>query len=199
MGILYLAALVVGLGTILVQLAMSSSGGDAHGDLHGGADANAAHHAEGKDLSGGAGALALFISMRFWTFGLMAFGIVGTLLHYLQLASPVLVAPIALAMGLGSGLLASWTFRALARATTSSAAERGDTVGQVGRVLVPLGKQERGKVRIEVRGQTVDWVATTDEADLEEGAQVLVEDVRGTTVHVSRAPDGLGPGSNRGS
>jgi membrane protein implicated in regulation of membrane protease activity len=85
--------------------------------------------------------------------------------------------------------LASWTFRALAGAdTTSSSAEANDAVGQVGRVLVPCTRGQKGKVRIELRGQTLDLIATTDDEELASGSCVLVEEMRGMTAHVSRAP-----------
>ena len=68
----------------------------------------------------GGGFLPIFLSLRFWVFWLMAFGMVGTILHYLQLA-PLLVIPfVAAATGLASGLFATWSFRALARTATQS-------------------------------------------------------------------------------
>jgi hypothetical protein len=42
-----------------------------------------------------------------------------------------------------------------------------------------------------VKGQMIDYVATSDEASLELGASVLVEELRGNQVHVSPAPAGL--------
>ena len=140
----------------------------------------------GHDIAGGF--LPIFLSLRFWTFGLMAFGIVGTLLSYLGLAAPLLTAVLAIAMGGGSGVFASWSFRALARAGTQSGAETSDAVGQVGKVLVRCTKQARGKVRIEVRGQTVDYLATTDAEELAEGELVLIEEIRDGEVRVARAP-----------
>jgi membrane protein implicated in regulation of membrane protease activity len=118
----------------------------------------------------------------------MAFGIVGTLLAYLGLAAPLLTALLATAMGVGSGFFASWSFRALARSTTQSGAQSGDAVGQVGKVLVRCTRQGRGKVRIELRGQTVDYLATTEAEELAEGELVLVEEVRDGEVRVARAP-----------
>ena len=190
MGSVYLAALIIGLGTMLLQLFMSGDG-DADADADAGGhdvdvDAHADGHAGHADIGGGF--LPIFLSLRFWTFGLMAFGLVGTLLYYLGLASAVLVPVIAIAMGFGSGLLASWSFRALARAATTSGAQSGDAVGHVGKVLVRCDQGSRGKVRIELRGQSLDYLATTDEQLLEEGDLVLVEEMRDGSVHVSRAP-----------
>jgi hypothetical protein len=66
-------------------------------------------------------------------------------------------------------------------------------VGTVGKVLLPLGKGARGKIRIQLKGQTVDFVATTDDEQIESGQLVMIEEMRETTAHVSRAPVELLP------
>jgi membrane protein implicated in regulation of membrane protease activity len=197
-GIFYLAALIIGLGTIGVQLFMAGDGdadADAHADLDadaGGeldvdADADAGDHGHG-DAQAGGGFLPIFLSLRFWTFGLMAFGMVGSLLHYFRLAGGLVTPIVAVALGLVSGFVASWVFRALTRADTTSGSHSRDTVGQVGKVLVACEKGGRGKVRIELRGQIHDYLVTTEEERLAAGDLVLVEDVREEVLHVSRAP-----------
>jgi membrane protein implicated in regulation of membrane protease activity len=199
-GIFYLAALIIGFGTIALQLFLS---GDHDADAEGGAhvgDAAAdgeldgsgeADPAAGHGAHGEGGFLPIFLSLRFWTFALLAFGLSGTLLHYLDLANAVVTLAVAAGLGVASGLLASLTFRALARAELSSAATSRDAVGQIGRVLVPLGKSRRGKIRIELKGQTVDLLATTDDEELEAGQMVVVEELRDTTAHVTQAPPEL--------
>lgn len=190
MGILYLAALIVGLGTIGLQLLMAGDGdGDVDADAHADLDADVDLDADaGGHGHGDAGFLPIFLSLRFWTFGLMAFGLVGTLLHYLQLAGGVVTPAIAISLGLLCGFMASWAFRALARADATSGAHSRDAVGQVGKVLVPLEKGGRGKVRVELRGQTHDFLVTSDEQELHAGELVLVEEVRDDVLQVSRAP-----------
>lgn len=199
MGIVYLAALIIGFGTIALQLAM---GGDSHGDAEvgGGADAHLdadahvdAEHGHGDHGHGDGGFLPIFLSLRFWTFTFLAFGLSGSLVHYLDLASSIVTLGMAIGLGLGAGVLASLTFRALSRSEANSGATERDAVGQVGRVLLPLGKGARGKVRIELKGQTVDYVATTDDDRLEAGQMVMIEEMRDTTAHVSRAPAELLP------
>jgi membrane protein implicated in regulation of membrane protease activity len=151
--------------------------GTGHGD---------GHHAD-------AGAIAVFLSLRFWTFGLMSFGFVGTLLHFLRLAGSVMTLGTATAVGLLSGVLASTAMRAIARAQTSSGGEADEAVGHVGRVLIPIERGKRGKVRIEVHGRLLDLIATTDDERLDGGESVIVEEMRGTMAHVSRAGDSLAP------
>jgi membrane protein implicated in regulation of membrane protease activity len=109
-------------------------------------------------------------------------------------ASSGVALAVALATGLGVGWLAALGFRALGRQTLSSSADPSDLRGQVGRVLVACEKGRKGKVRLTVRGQIVDIVATTDERRLEPGDGVIVEDVGAGYVHVCRAPNELLPG-----
>jgi membrane protein implicated in regulation of membrane protease activity len=123
----------------------------------------------------------------------MSFGFVGTLLHFLRLAGSVMTLGTATAVGLISGVLASTAMRAIARAQTSSGGEADEAVGHVGRVLIPIERGKRGKVRIEVHGRLLDLIATTDDERLDGGESVIVEEMRGTMAHVSRAGDSLAP------
>lgn len=199
MGTLYWAALIVGLGTILLQLAMSGHGDadmDASADADMDASADADLHAD-ADAHGGhaepSGFLPIFLSIRFWTFAALGFGMVGASLQGFHLTSAPVALAAAVAMGLAAGLVASWTFRALRRAQTTSGAEVRDMVGQTARVMVPSGPEGRCKVRIQLMGQTVDFVATSDDSDLREGENVIVVGVEGETAQVSRVSDSLLP------
>lgn len=205
MGVIYLASLIVGLGIIAIQLLMS---GDGDSDAH--VDADGGHFdADGVDVDGdagdtdlgaddgspgidgdGVGFASVFLSVRFWTFGLMAFGLFGCLLHYLELASTLTTLISSAGVGLLSGWFASYTFLALMRSNPNSGVGSGELVGQVGKVMLPANSEGRAKVRLRVKGQMIDYVATTDE-ELPLGASVLVEEVRGEQVHVSAAPAGL--------
>ena len=60
-------------------------------------------------------------------------------------------------------------------------------------MLIPCEKGGLGKVRLTVRGQLIDLVATTDEERIESGAGVIVEEVRVGSVHVCAAPTELLP------
>ncbi|MCA9628700.1 MAG: NfeD family protein, partial [Myxococcales bacterium] len=149
------------------------------------------------------GFLPIFLSLRFWTFSLLAFGLSGSLLHFPGWANSTTTLVVALSLGLASGLGVSWVFRALARTQITSGGSARDAIGQVGKVLVPCSKGGRGKVRIELRGQTVDFLVTTDEEALAAGELVLVEDVdtsagnSGGLLQVSRAPAEWLPPSSR--
>jgi membrane protein implicated in regulation of membrane protease activity len=207
MGLAYVFALVVALGILLVQIAMGGKDGGHDGD--GGHDAGEAeaeleagdhggdhadHGGGGKDLKhaeADAGFFGLFLSTRFWIFASLAFGMSGSLIHYLNLASPITTFLVALGAGLASGLFTVLLFQAVKRSSTSTTVHTTDAVGQVGRVLVPCGQGRMGKVRIELRGQSVDMLATTEEGEIKRGEMILVEDVDGHTVRVSRRPPEL--------
>jgi membrane protein implicated in regulation of membrane protease activity len=199
MGLVYLFALVVGLGTLLVQIAMGLKG-DAHAEgepeLEAGGHGDHAGPAGSKDIgkavdSGEAGALSLFLSTRFWIFAALAFGMSGSLIHVFELAGTIATFVIAGLTGIGSGLFAVLAFRAIKRAANTTISHASDAVGQVGRVLVACGKGRKGQVRVELRGHSVDLLATTDDEAISRGELILVEDVQGGVAHVSRRPPEL--------
>ena len=172
----FVAALVIGLGTLLVQLL---GGHDTGG-----------HDAGGHDSDGHDGPLLFLASIRFWAFALLSFGLVGTMLLAFGFAGPIAATIIAGASGLASGFIAHTIVRRLTGHGTSSVATSKDVIGQVGRVIVPPSSESRGKVRVSVRGSFVDYVARSTET-LEPDEAVVVEEFEGGEVVVSRAPKEL--------
>lgn len=171
---------------ILAQLLLP---GDHHGDAgHFGGDAHepAAIIPDGHG-AGGHHPLSFIWRLRFWTFASLAFGLLGCFLHYLELAPPLLTLLSSVGVGLASGTLASVTFVKLSSESTNSGADTRDLVGQIGRVLIATNEEGTLKVRVRVRGQLTDYLASSDGA-LESGVSVLVEDVQGDRLLVSAAP-----------
>jgi membrane protein implicated in regulation of membrane protease activity len=183
MGAIYVAALILGLGVL--GLGPLLPGGDGHAS-EGAEDELGATHGD-HHAADATTALAFFLSLRFWTFGLAGFGLVGTALHFLSLTGALATGVLAVLVGGFSGALSTYTFRALKNAQTQSGSEADAAVGQVGRVLLGIEAGKRGKIRVEIRGQVVDLLASTDESSLGEGTEVVVEEMRGTTAHVARA------------
>jgi len=171
----YLAALLAAAGVFVLQLAFGHHdvGGLAHDASH-----DAAHDA---------GMLSLFASTRFWAFGLLAFGLVGTLLTLFGLAGTLGTGLVAGGAGFASGLFAASVLRRLTRQGASSHGTASDVVGRIGRVVIPLDANGVGKVRIEIKGSHVDYVARAQEPLAIEDA-VVVEECDGTEVVVSKAP-----------
>lgn len=215
----YLAALIFGLGMFAVQMLSSSDGGEQGppglpgpgGDHDGGllslADGPSVgghvvdgHFVDGQTEPTPPGLhswVGIFTSLRFYMFASIGLGVVGAPVTAFDLSPPGLTLGAALLTAFGVGTLASFGFRWIGRETLSSGATEEELVGRVGRVLVACEKGRRGKVRLTVRGQTLDFVATTDEARIEPAMAVIVESVEsveGTSVHVCAAPSELLPG-----
>jgi len=167
MWLVYLVAVVLGGGTLLIQM-LSGLG---HGDH----DFGGGHHPlHGPGL----------LSTRSLTFALLGFGLVGGALHVLGLLRPAWAFSIAVATGALTAALVSLTFRTLDHPGASGAAVFDEAKGRIARVLVPCAPGQRGKIRVELKGQTVDMLATTDGSSVPEGAQVLIIEVRGDVAHV---------------
>jgi len=181
-GSVYLVALALGGGFLAVQFLLSAHDQPGlHGfqDLSGGATGGS--HG---DHTGG------WFSPRFFTFLAFGFGLSGSLLHFLALASPALTLGFAAAAGLGSGFLVSGVFRTLGRREVSSSASLGEAGGHLARVLLPCGPGRPGKIRVTLKGQAVDVIATADGL-LEPGTEVIILDVKEDVARVVRAPEAL--------
>lgn len=178
--LVYLGALLAAAGTIALQLFGGHDGSvDAH-DVHAGGDG--AHDA---------GFWLMFASLRFWAFGMLGFGLVGTLATLFHFTHPTITLVAAIASGLASGAFAATVVRNLTTRVASSHSSPEEIVGKLGRVIVPLGGSP-GKVRVEVKGTITDYVARSSET-LAEGETVLVEEYDGKEAVVSRAPKDLEP------
>jgi membrane protein implicated in regulation of membrane protease activity len=189
MGLAYLFALIVGAGILTFQLFAGHQGDDGdHGDGDDGHHGD--HKGDGKAIELDGGFVALFMSTRFWIFAALGFGLSGTLLTYLLGGSFLLTLITAVALGLGSGLTAAASFRALRRASAGTA-NAASAVGRLARVLVPIEAGKTGQVRIDLEGQTLDLMARTDEGRLERGETVVVEEVDGHLATVAAVPDEL--------
>lgn len=194
MGLVYLFALVVGFGILGLQTVLGGKGGgeDAGGD-HGdsGGKPSSSHGDGGKTGGGSFNFVAFFLSFRFWIFTSLAFGLTGSLLHYLDLASPRVVLALAIASGLGAGIFANLVFSLVMRSSVSTTGDVTQARGTVGRVLIPVGKDKTGQIRVVLQGQSVDMIAKTDGEELARGDQVIVEDIDGHTARVSKSPSEL--------
>jgi membrane protein implicated in regulation of membrane protease activity len=186
MGVAYLAALVAALGVLLVQVFAG-----AHGGHH--ADVNAAHaaHAHDANTEGEAAFWTVFLSLRFWLFAALGFGLSGSLLHWFGSVSPLATLLVAAGAGFGSGLFAALAFRLLRRGSAGTEARSSEAVGKLARVVVPCGRGVTGQVRIELGGSSVDLMATTDDDAIARGEEVLIEDMEEGVARVSRRPSEL--------
>lgn len=191
MGLLYLFALVAGLGILLVQIGFGRAhdlqgGGGSHG---GGAGRDIGTN--GTHIEGDEGLVGLFFSTRFWVFTALGFGLSGALLHYVSTVGPILTALVAAGAGLTSGTAAALIFRAARTSSISSTAHASQAVNKVGRAIAACKKGELGKVRIELQGQVVDFLATTDDDEIARGEAILIEEMKDGVAHVTKHPADL--------
>lgn len=190
MGLVYLSALVIGLGILLVQVAFGKMHDVQGGDADGGAEGKDVG-TNGAHIEGDEGVVGLFLSTRFWVFTALGFGLSGALLHYVTTVWSVLAFGIAFVAGITSGLFAAITFRVATKSSVSSTAHASQAVGRVGRAVAAVQKGSVGKVRIELQGQVVDFLATTDDDEIARGEAVLIEDMKDGVATVSRRPADL--------
>ncbi|HEX3902151.1 MAG TPA: NfeD family protein [Polyangia bacterium] len=183
---IYLGSLLFG----AVLIAASAFGGADHGaELHAGGDAghggsNAGHgdNAQNQGLAW----ISLF-GLRFWSFGSMFFGITGLVLR--AIGSSVLAPLISTGVGVAAGLVASATFRRLTGETVGQVRDATALVGREGKLLLPVARGQRGKVRLALPGGgDVDLLAESEDEALASGAEVLIVEVRGNVAVVARAP-----------
>jgi hypothetical protein len=142
--------------------------------VHGGKDTDhGSHHGDGDHF--GLGLLPV-TSLRFWVF-LFAFG-GGAGLVLTELGSSVAISAIgAGAVGWIAGAVAVATIRSLAKNSVSSGLTSSDLVGTSGTLVLPVGPNQPGKVRIDHKGRIEDLVANVvgdDIAPMASGTHVLI-------------------------
>ena len=120
------------------------------------------------------GLLAPFLSMRFWTYALGGFGVTGATLSALGTAL-VFHLPLAILLGMGLGYTASWGFRMLQQSSVDSTSHANKLSGLEGVVMLTIGPERKGKIRVKTHGQLLEVMATTPEQrTLEPGSNVLI-------------------------
>ena len=212
---LYLFSLIVGGVLLGASILLGGKDVDADGDADAGdldgdggsadADAEYGHGADGADtghelghgqtdagdVHAGRGGRDLFLwmfrSIRFWTFFLAFFGMTGLALDGLGLAGPILALLSAVSMGTISGVGALTVIRYLARDQSARLPSSGDYVGKSVKVMVPVHREGVGKVRVMLKGNTVDVLATTDEeAPFSAKEEALIIEMDGGRARIAR-------------
>jgi membrane protein implicated in regulation of membrane protease activity len=160
----YLGAVAFGVTLLLASLLL---GGKDTG--HG--DGGHAHDSAGGGLALG---WAPVTSLRFWVFLLTFGGGAGLALTALG-SSTAVAAGGALGIGWASGAIAVACIRSLTRHSVSSDVRGADLVGETGTLVLPVGPGKPGKVRLDAKGRTEDYVANLVDGDeLPSGTAVLI-------------------------
>jgi hypothetical protein len=160
---LYLVAVAFGVTLLLASLVLGSKDEP-------GADGDAGGHGVDAPM-----AWAPVTSLRFWVFLLAFGGGAGLALEALG-SGPTATALGALGVGWAAGALAIAVMSHLREHSASSELAIGELVGSTGTLLLPAAPGRPGKVRVEVKGRTDDYVARVVEggSELAAGARVLI-------------------------
>jgi hypothetical protein len=155
---LYLFAVAAGVTLLVASL------------LLGGKDTD--HGAHGGEASLG---WAPFASLRFWVFFLAFGGGAGYALDTLE-GNEVIAGVGAGVVGWAAGAIAVAVIRMVSKQSASSEVGGAELVGTTGTLVLPVGPGRPGKVRVDVKGRTEDFVANIvdDGEELPTGASVLV-------------------------
>lgn len=170
---LYLFAAAAGVPLVLWSLL---AGGDEGGGDGGGPD------------DGAAGLMFRLLPLSTIAFIAATFGVCGLVLGAVDTGAFTTFAGSA-AAALAAGALNSTLFSYLRRSESSSDVSDRQLAGTVGRVVLPVAGERRGRITVTVGGQQVYLSARTmpdAPAELEVGAPVLVVEVEGGIARVTR-------------
>jgi hypothetical protein len=156
---LYLAAVAFGVTLLIASLVMGGKDTDS-----------------GDAGDGGFGlGVAPVTSLRFWVF-LFAFG-GGAGYALTRLGSNQLVAALgAVGVGWVAGAIAVFVVKKIGKDSVSSGVETTELVGTTGTLTLPVGPGKPGKVRVDIKGRSEDFVASLHDGGVElpTGTQVLI-------------------------
>ncbi|MEQ1820940.1 MAG: NfeD family protein [Fimbriimonadaceae bacterium] len=138
------------------------------------------HHGEGD-----AGMWLPFLSLRFWTYGLMVFGLCGWLLTIEGSNPAPSILMISIITGVVMGTAVSYLMRILKRMQVDSNTNSADLLGMSALVTVPIRSNLEGKVRATVKGDLLDFLArSNDEREFASGEEVVIVAVENDRVRV---------------
>ncbi len=139
-------------------------------------------------LGGGRRWYTALFSVRFWTFFLTFFAATGLSLQGFGLVDgPWLGLLFAVAMGSATGAMAAKVTRWLMRKDATSSVGSDDYIGKSVRVMLPVEPGGTGKVRLQLKGHTVDVLATTDEEQpIGPEDEAIIVEMEGHVARVAR-------------
>lgn len=192
---IYVALLMFG--GVLLGASVFLGGNDAAGELDAGGDLELGEPSvdsgdgpgEALDLHGADTVLWPLRTMRFWTFFAAFCGLTGVTLEFLAIPSQI-TAVASVALGIAVGGAASWTLRKLGQIKSGEASDGHDYIGKQAQVLVPVRPGQAGKIRVQVRGQTLDMLAISDGSQaLTAQDKVMIIEMEGTRARIAPYED----------
>lgn len=184
---LYIFALIVG-GLLLGASLLLGGHADHDVEVSADADAHEATPAAASDAQGIESFMLRLLSVRFWTFFCAFFGLTGVILDGFGVVPHTLLAALlSVGMGLFAGLFASWIVRVMTAESSNSAVGAADYIGKTGRLLVGFGPGGLGKVRLEIKGASIDLLCSAvDDGQYDTRDEVLVVEMDGPRARVAK-------------
>ena len=126
-----------------------------------------------------------FLSLRFWTFFTMLFGLSGIIMTTLESGATVTLVSSG-AMGLGLSYPIAYLFQYLKKNELTTSTQSHSYEQEIGTALLPMKSNGKGKVRVAMNGELVDLIATnpTDQT-IEQGQEVLIVEIEDGVALVS--------------
>lgn len=185
----YIVSAIIGGGLILLSAFV---GHDHDSDFAGGHDVghdvSHDHDTAGSEHEHSGGELLSwlpFLSLRFWTYGLALFGGIGWALSALTPTASPTILGISLTVGVLMGTLAATLINVARRMSADSSTRTQDLLGVAGKVTVPVHGASEGKVRVLVRGDSIDFLAlSNDNRSIPTGESVVIVAVENDRLRV---------------
>lgn len=108
-----------------------------------------------------------FVSFKFYTFALTFFGLTGVIFSTFGLWESALgVFGLSSVTGLSAGMAMAYALFWLNQTGDSDAITERDYVGLNARVMLPVGGEKVGKVRLQIKGRTIEMPAKAADDDV---------------------------------
>lgn len=175
--IAYIVSMIVG-GALVVMSAITG---------HGHHEASFDHGGDADHGGGDHDTWIPFLSLRFWMYGLTAFGLSGILLLFLAKQSVAASVPWSIGTGLICGLIVSYITRLAMKSEADSSAKTQDMLGKSANVLVPIRPGLPGKVRFSVKGEWIELLALPQENEsIEANEEVIILNIERDRAYVMK-------------
>ncbi|TDI74713.1 MAG: hypothetical protein E2O84_05465 [Bacteroidetes bacterium] len=159
---------------------------DLDADFDAGTDVDTGLDASLDGQSGGVGAVDLLSIRTLFLFAAF-FGLTGVLLNYTGSAEPA-TGLISVMTGLTIGIGGNYIIKKFAYQSVSSQVTPRDITGKTGRVILPFGSDDKGKILIEAKGKRIQLIARSlgdDPAEsFRQGDEVVIVRVNGRVAEV---------------
>ncbi len=170
-------------GIVLIVLAGVSGFLDGDIDAGGGIDHDVhleADHGHGFDFG-----WVPFLSLRFWTYAAAGFGLTGTIFSLTKMLDARATFIVSLVLGLLMGFGVFALMRFAKKNQTELVPSASTVVGLHGKLLVGVGATDPGKVRVQVNGEWIDYLARSQSAlPIPAGHEVVVVGVDDAVAYV---------------